>query len=638
MPKLLIILLTSLCIAANSANGQTHIIDSLKRDVGAAVDNKEKLKALLAFCDQGYSLHPDTLLLYVAKAKQLATTINDKNALSWCMLYESSALTTKGLIDSSLQVAEKCLEAVEGMMNDIDLETNLYNQMGRCYMRKNMYKEAINMGYRVIGTAEKNKNILLQIKGKTLIGWAYLEMGQTKEALSWHLNALRTTSDTLLLQKYAILFANLAINYRGLGQSDSAFYYIEKAVQYARKHENLFALSNSLAIEAQLFVRAGKPAFAEPILKEVVSIRKLIGDPFYLVSDMAQLGLYYANNAQPAKGIKICEEGITIARRFNLGTKLFFLYSTLAENYKAMSNYSKYAEVLERIISLKDSVYQLNSAEALAEMQAKYELQRKENIIIQQKLSLVKKNYWMYGSLLLLAFGVMISYVLFRSYRRKQKTKLHLMMQEEKRLGSEAIVRAEENERKRIAADLHDNMGAYASAISANLDDLMMNHDGNQLMLEGMKRNVADIMINLRDTIWVLNREAILITGISDRFKSYVQNIGRSYEGIHIEIKEKISNNISLSPEKALNMLRIMQEAFHNAIKHSRCTGIVIEISSEKALSIRIIDNGVGIDLSAANGIGDGMYNMRRRAKANGWKLFVKNLVPEGTEIELQAG
>jgi len=53
---------------------------------------------------------------------------------------------------------------------------------------------------------KKNNDVLLQVKGKTLIGWAYLEMGQLKEALSWHLKALHTTTDTLLLEKYAILF------------------------------------------------------------------------------------------------------------------------------------------------------------------------------------------------------------------------------------------------------------------------------------------------------------------------------------------------------------------------------------------------------------------------------------------------
>ena len=64
-------------------------------------------------------------------------------------------------------------------------------------MQKNQYKQAIEMGYQVINAAEKSNHILLQVKGKTLIGWAYLEMGLTKEALVWHLKVLYTTTDFL---------------------------------------------------------------------------------------------------------------------------------------------------------------------------------------------------------------------------------------------------------------------------------------------------------------------------------------------------------------------------------------------------------------------------------------------------------
>ena len=159
------------------------------------------------------------------------------------------------------------------------------------------------MGYKVVNAAEKTDDILLQVKGKTLIGWAYLEMGQSGNALSWHLKALHTTTDTLLLEKYGIIFANLALNYINLGIKDSAFYYINKAIAVSRKHENLFALSNSLAIQSQLYIRTGTPANAESSLKEVVAIRKLIGDPFYIVSDMGQLALYYAHNGQPEKAL-----------------------------------------------------------------------------------------------------------------------------------------------------------------------------------------------------------------------------------------------------------------------------------------------------------------------------------------------
>lgn len=161
-------------------------------------------------------------MFYAQQAKEIAVEQNNIHDKAEAMYYESFALTNKGLIDSSLKIVTECLQLLP-KINDRVLLANVLNQKGRCFMRKSQYKEAIEMGYQVIDESEKAGNVLLQIKGKTLIGWAYLEMGQTKEALEWHLKALHTTNDTLLLEKYAIIYANLALNYGGLNRRDSSF-------------------------------------------------------------------------------------------------------------------------------------------------------------------------------------------------------------------------------------------------------------------------------------------------------------------------------------------------------------------------------------------------------------------------------
>ncbi|MEI9912117.1 MAG: hypothetical protein WDO71_22165 [Bacteroidota bacterium] len=86
-----------------------------------------------------------------------------QGSLTTCMMkcrpciIESGALTTRGLIDSSLATANKCLDILSsGKVNDPVLQANLFNQKGRCFMRKNQYKEAIDMGYQVINGGEKN--------------------------------------------------------------------------------------------------------------------------------------------------------------------------------------------------------------------------------------------------------------------------------------------------------------------------------------------------------------------------------------------------------------------------------------------------------------------------------------------------
>lgn len=625
-----------LLLSINSI-GQTSQVMALKKEIAATINKAEKMQAIFELCEQGHSIHHDTLESYASRAKAIAVELNNKPAEIWAMHYLSVTYTASGDIDSSLVMANNCLQLIkEYEIDDRLLEANLYNQKGRCFMRKNQFKEAIEMGYLIIRTAESSNNELMQIKGKTLIGWAYLEMGQLKDALTWHLRAKNTSKNEQILENYAVLFANLALNYNALGKPDSAFFYINKAIKYARKNNNLTYLTNALAIQGQLFVRSGQPQKAEKPLEEVVEKRKLIGDPFYIVSDMSQLGIYYANNNQAEKGIKICIEGIKIAEKYKIDTKMLFLYQSLAENYKAMGNGEKYAETLEKIIDLKDHVLQKNSVHSISEIQTKYEAEKNEKIIALQKLDLIQKNYWLYGSILFAALSAIIFWLLFKSYRRKQNLKLQLALDEEKRIAAQSIIDAEEQERKRIAADLHDNIGAFATAIRADVEKInVVGLENSAGFLQNLQQHSDEIIGSLRDTIWVLNKENITITSISDRLKNYVNKLQPSYESIAMQINEEIENDQKISSQHALNIFRIVQEAIHNAIKHSKAKQLTINILSKDYLSITVTDNGLGFNQSNITK-GEGLNNMQMRAAEMGMNLSVEAVENGGTKVILK--
>jgi signal transduction histidine kinase len=633
MPVKSILVLFCLGFSGLSVAGQTKTIDSLKRQIAKAQTEEERIQDIFSLCELGYSVHPDTLMHYAEAAKNIALSMGNLHYQVKADYYKTGVLTTKGFIDSSLNLANDCLEILKTSVQDPLLESTLYNQKGRCFVRKNEYKEAISMGFKTISMAEKNNDVLLQVKGKTLIGWAYLEMGQLQDALNWHLNALHTTSDTVMLEKYAILFANLATNYNGIGKQDSAFYYINKGIRFARKYENLFALSNCLAIESELYVKSGQASLSEPILQEVVAIRKMIGDPFYIASDLAQLGFYYAHYGQPEKGIAACQEGIALARKFKLDTKLFFLYGSLADNYKAQGNTAKYASVLEDIIALKDSVFQKNSASSLAEMQTKYDLQKKENVIIQQKLDLQQKNYLFYGSLLLLFFVALSGLLLFSNYKRKQKLELHKIQEEEKIRSVIAVTKAEENERKRIAADLHDNLGAYAAAIASNVDQI--GHEQySATALEELKINSQSIVSQLNDTIWVLKKENLSLTAVSDRIKVFLQRIGASYPKIKMDVTEQINADILFPPAQAFQLFQVVKEAIINSLKHSQAANMRVFFESENRWKIIISDDGKGLDsMDKVMAGGNGLKNMKCRCREAGWNIEWASNEPGGTSV-----
>jgi signal transduction histidine kinase len=199
-----------------------------------------------------------------------------------------------------------------------------------------------------------------------------------------------------------------------------------------------------------------------------------------------------------------------------------------------------------------------------------------------------------------------------------------------------------QSERERISRDLHDNMGAYATAIIANVDQMSENKKMNDPVFKQLKGNAHEIMDNLRDTIWALNKESITIAGLSDHFKTYLQKISSSYPDKKFDVNENIKNDLVLSPAQGLNIFRIMQEAFTNALKHSDCKKVIVSINADKSFLISISDDGKGIQEDRIHS-GKGIKNMYSRAKECGWllKMNTKEGRPDGrgkgTEVILSS-
>lgn len=632
----LFVFCTGLFLMVCNCYSQTKRIENLKRQIHFSQNDKQRLETLFSLCEQRQSLSSDTLHKYALEAKKLSDATNDLNKIAFADYYLANYYVKIGLLDSAFILCNNNLETLQNKKLDIKAILKFNALKAQVLVKDNKYKEGLAEFYKTLSLAEHSNDTLMQMIARNGIGWVNMEINQNDEALKWFFRALQTSKNNLYHQKNANIYSNIASVYTAKHQNDSAEFFAKKAIDLSEKDENLFFLSNSLNILADNYIDLKKPALAELPLKRAIKIREQIGEPFYVVSDLSQLAIFYAHQSQPEKGIAASRHGIEIARKYNLLSKLPYLQFALAQNYKAAHDYLKYGETLEQVLSLKDSVFQLNSEEALAEIKTKYNQQKQENLIIQQKLAINRKNSTLFVAFTSVMFAIIITLILFKNYKRKQRLIVARIKDEEALKAKQAVLAAEENERKRISADLHDNLGAYASAISSNVDDLIAARGAvTDSVINSIKSNADDIMNSLMETIWVLNKTEILITSVSDRFKSYVARIRDSYPEFSININENIKQNATLSPEFALNMLRIMQEAFHNAIKHSDGDCITVEITSGARIEVSVIDNGKGIINKSMNG--NGIGNMQKRARSNGWKLTVKSLEPKGTAVELSS-
>jgi signal transduction histidine kinase/tetratricopeptide (TPR) repeat protein len=632
---LLLILFLFFTVQLYKTAGQTPVIESLKAIIKTTPDN-EKLVNIVELSEQ--SVDPDSLLPYVIIAETIAASTKNISDDHLAAYSRASYYVRKNMTDSALTIVESLLTEYKTDKGQQPFYLKILFFKAKIFDRANQYSKALAQLSEVIQTAETLKDTLIQIQAKTGIGWVQMEMGQFKESLQWLYKALHTSTNKKYYKNYGALYSNFASAYNSLGNSDSAVYYITIAIKDARENNNLNFLATALSMQAKIFIDSKQRHLAEAPLNEALEIRKKLNDPFYIVYDMSSLASYYAANNQTEKGIELCKEGIVLSKQSGLTSQLLMMYNALAENYKAAGNSAEYGKTLEAIIAIKDSFNTINSARLLSDIQANNESQKKEKQIIEQKLALAKKNYWLYGSALFIVMAAIIGWLAFNNYRRRQRLKMHLALEEEKRLSAQAVIDAEEQERKRIAADLHDNLGTYAASIASNLDHLSVEdvNMNNAVPLQELRNNSQAIVSQLGDTIWALKKDALSLTAISDRLKVFIQRIQPSYPDITIDVMEKIITDHLLPPSQAFHLFQISQEATINALKHSDGKNIILLIEGNGHWTISIRDNGKGMTGNAINSSGgNGLINMQNRARENGWIINWLQNEQGGTSVTI---
>ncbi|HLX90047.1 MAG TPA: ATP-binding protein [Puia sp.] len=223
-------------------------------------------------------------------------------------------------------------------------------------------------------------------------------------------------------------------------------------------------------------------------------------------------------------------------------------------------------------------------------------------------------------------FGAIIALFFWQYNRNKYRTRIRQFQ----------LQHEIQTERERISRDLHDNLGAYAAAIAANVSKVQAGEEiARNEGVSALRHNSQSIVTQLNDTIWALNREFITLTSISDRFKVFLQKIQPSYGAIHIHIQENIENDALLSPVHALHLFRMMQEGVNNALRHSECSNIWITLTSQSAWYVSITDDGKGLRETNGSLEGNGLKNMKQRAAESGWRIEWRNIAPRGTRLDI---
>lgn len=626
----------------NKGFSQFPGLDKARENIYSSKTDEERLNNLMFIVKFKNSMSSDSITHYAQWTKKLAIQLKNDKALAWAEQGLIAAEMVKGNTDSVIPRIERNQLFSQIKKTDAALYYKIELLKANILNRQNKRIEALDLELKLLSEAEKDGNTLSQLFLLNYIGATYSNTSSSyEESKKTWLSALEIINkkDSIQFKEIeAYILSNLSVYYLNKFYatpskllSDTCFNYLSRTVTLSREIEAAGVLASVLTYRGNFYGYKKMFIDGEADFKEALDIRKKIGDPLYVTEDYKNLSAFYFQSNQYEKCLTVAQEGLDICKKNNIKeTELAILFIT-GRVYKTTKKFDKYSETLEKIISLSDSSNQKNAAEKIADIQTKYEVQKKETLITKQKLDLFQRKLLLYVAaagtlLLLLAFGYR-----FKQYKQRQK----ILMEEKKIQNDIAIKDAEEKERKRIAAELHDNLGVQANAILYNSTLLNNSTIEDKHIVADLQDTAKEMLLNLRETLWAMKTADVSATDLWLRIINFMKQMGRHYTTLQFKVEGAASNDFIIASNRALNIVLILQETVNNAIKHADATSIIATSTlTNNQWIITIKDDGKGFELNPSLQKEDsyGLKNMQQRAIAGNFTYNIITAPAKGTQ------
>ena len=295
------------------------------------------------------------------------------------------------------------------------------------------------------------------------------------------------------------------------------------------------------------------------------------------------------------------------------------VYNTLYRYYEAIGDMENAFHFQKRYHIYKDSMLNLDRLKVLSRLELKAATAEKDKEIANVELTVKNRNLLIVGltGLLVFAFAI-VRYLVNKRQKLAQESKMAI-----------------QEERLRIARDLHDNIGAELTLISSEINQrIYASKDGEQIQtLEMLSNSSRSAMSQLRETLWAINNESVTL----EQFANKIQQLGVDYGKSLGNVLEVVfdGENYKLKPVQVLNLYRVCKEGLVNAMKHASCNQIRVEFTGlQQQILVSISDNGVGFE-KAEIIQGYGLQNMKERIEELGGQFLIFSQPQKGTKIEI---
>ncbi|NRA92754.1 MAG: tetratricopeptide repeat protein [Psychroserpens sp.] len=585
----------------------------------------------------------------IREGKQMATDAGYYYGLTELTNIHGIYMDVTGQSDSAYYYFFEALELsrIHGFRR---IEEKCVNNLGMFNWNKGNFDEALKFFFDALkmndnnGT-ERGRGIYLNN-----IGLIYQEMNLNEKALQYHKESLAIREKLGLKKDQAASLNNIGINLKDLGRLEEAISAYKKGIQVAEGSNNLIDYYRILDNLANAYNEKGNyKAAIENYLKALDKPEGFQADEKSEIWTYSNLSGLYNNINEPKTALLYVNKGFDLLKKYPQAAGMSAeLELHAAESYYMLRDFDKARYHTKKYTVWKDSLFSEQNAKAIADLEVKYDTEKKEKEILiqradlaEQELTIQRKNYQVYGLIGLgIIFGL-IGYLFFNQQKLKNQQLVKENELKDALLKIETQNRLQE-QRLRISRDLHDNIGAQLTFIISSIDNLKYGFDIKDKKLNQklhqISRFTSETIYELRDTIWAMNKNEIYFEDLQSRISNYIDKADVYSENIKFtfDVDPTIDQDHTFSSVQGMNIHRIIQEAIHNSLKHSEANQIKAFFEPDgNQLKITISDNGKGFQVDKIKK-GSGLNNMEKRAKTISADFLILSQEGKGTQVILK--
>lgn len=567
--------------------------------------------------------------------------------------------------EQNLVIADTA-DYILGTINALTLSGNILLVQGEM-------SKALVSAKKALDFAINFKEAVAEATCHKLIGNIYYYQGAYDNALASFVKAATLYEQLDLMYDVSSVYNNIASVQRSLNNIEQAESFILRSKQIRLKLGRIKDVADDLLNAGLLWIEL-KPERAryyfdeaERILNEANITQRLphtynnIANTYYNSGNYLQALDYYqkaltaaVSNSDKNEEIRITNNigyaymmlnkkeaaiaqftsSLNMAREAKAQDKVAHAFEGLADAHEHFGMYKEALQFRNIYILVKDSILNEKTAKRIVELQELYESERKERQIdaLNQKreidaLSLSKKelelskarNRNVFLTVFLFLF-LLLAYGSYKRLKLKKQRELQLARIQEQKLGMQAVLKAIETERKRIAGDLHDGIAQTLSGIKLALErfkeDLVFQDPFQQEKFKQTIHYLDSACVEVRNISHQMVPKVLLKNGLIPAVRDMLDKtlehtaLNYSFEFFGISEKERLSEIMEV------NLYRIAQELINNILKHSGAKKVSFQIiKNEDTLVFIAEDDGIGFKPGDKKSSGLGLLNIKSRVE-----------------------